>query len=717
MTADQVKKIRDLAMKDDGTGHTLSAGLAAVFNNEISFDNTIHYVIYDDENKLVHAIQPNTNNVPDSVIAPYKINTGFYDNIQYMEAIYNMANFKTAVKELFLDTKLINQDQYDMIIKWAGQIRNTIPDAKPVYYDKTPIGTAHIPVQTPREDRMIRAGGIGPIGPKYELEKIIADFLADKGDNVTSAASSDTLILTKMDVDKVKTILKNFKNIMKADENVERLSAYTSLGTALYDRGPHGDEAYDNTVDAIVSDAMRRIDVKVVRKNVYVGFKIIVYEDYFDNMAKDLSALISRYMHSKNEVKLGSTPTEYICTMYSDSVDSFGMDSADKAFLDGFGGSVTYKDQDGNESTYEAKGTDEDFNNFNKAFINSIKKNPGEVTTGTFTLKKGGTMLTYTIKVTYVAPDQVTINGKSYHTLNEAIAAAEAGSTIDIADDFTSKDKVVFGKSMTLNIGDHNVNITDGITASGAGVELTINGDNGGITAGSGGDYTCITAEQGAKVTINGGNFNVGGDANDLGNSCVYVTGDANVVINGGTFATEKMYNGKYYVLNQNNSATGTFVVTGGTFVKYDPSTGDDHLKGNYVADGYISEKIGDNYVVRAMTDDEKHQQEVIKNETKAEETLDSFIDNISVDGFTIEKGEDNTYDVTTSQGSFDKTGLIDKFVASENLKSITVTDGDTVYTLNATDEASIAEFKANVDKLIPDEDGKTANLIFSLEF
>ena len=44
MTADQVKKIRDLAMKDDGTGHTLSAGLAAVFNNEISFDNTLRYL-------------------------------------------------------------------------------------------------------------------------------------------------------------------------------------------------------------------------------------------------------------------------------------------------------------------------------------------------------------------------------------------------------------------------------------------------------------------------------------------------------------------------------------------------------------------------------------------------------------------------------------------------------------------------------------------------
>ena len=31
----------------------------------------------------------------------------------------------------------------------------------------------------------------------------------------------------------------------------------------------------------------------------------------------------------------------------------------------------------------------------------------------------------------------------------------------------------------------------------------------------------------------------------------------------------------------------GTITVTGGTFVNYDPSTGDDNLGGSFVADGY----------------------------------------------------------------------------------------------------------------------------------
>lgn len=117
--------------------------------------------------------------------------------------------------------------------------------------------------------------------------------------------------------------------------------------------------------------------------------------------------------------------------------------------------------------------------------------------------------------------------------------------------------------------------------------DLTIDGD-GNVDGGKGGNNQAVHVKSGAKVTINGGNFSVGPDANGFGNSCIETSG-GDIVINGGHFESEAAYRGWYYVLNQNNSNPGTITVTGGTFVNYDPSTGDDYLGGNFVADGYAS--------------------------------------------------------------------------------------------------------------------------------
>ena len=62
-------------------------------------------------------------------------------------------------------------------------------------------------------------------------------------------------------------------------------------------------------------------------------------------------------------------------------------------------------------------------------------------------------------------------------------------------------------------------------------------------------------------------------------------------IITGGTFSSEAAYKGKYYVLNLQNTSTGSFQVSGGTFINYDPATGDDHLGGTFVASGYVSYK------------------------------------------------------------------------------------------------------------------------------
>ena len=122
------------------------------------------------------------------------------------------------------------------------------------------------------------------------------------------------------------------------------------------------------------------------------------------------------------------------------------------------------------------------------------------------------------------------------------------------------------------------------VKAIGADADVTIL--DGTFDGGKGGNNICVAAADGAKVTIKGGTFTVGGDANGIGNSVIYSQG-GNITIEGGFFYTDCSYEGKYYVLNQSNGNPGTITVKGGTFVNYDPSKGDDNLDGNFVAEGY----------------------------------------------------------------------------------------------------------------------------------
>ena len=51
------------------------------------------------------------------------------------------------------------------------------------------------------------------------------------------------------------------------------------------------------------------------------------------------------------------------------------------------------------------------------------------------------------------------------------------------------------------------------------------------------------------------------------------------------SFGTDYDERVPYPIVGADND--GTITVTGGTFVNYDPSTGDDNLGGSFVADGY----------------------------------------------------------------------------------------------------------------------------------
>ena len=198
---------------------------------------------------------------------------------------------------------------------------------------------------------------------------------------------------------------------------------------------------------------------------------------------------------------------------------------------------------------------------------------------------------------------KIIVKGGTFVNFNPANCKAEGAETNFVADGYgvvatpqtngdvwyTVIEEVAGGKSFTSG-----ATLSTGITATSAnavavkaesGADITITG--GAYDGGKGGNNVCVWAGDGAKVTIKGGTFTVGGDADGNGNAVIYSTG-GNITIEGGFFYTDCSYRGLYYVLNLQNGTSGTITVTGGTFVNYDPSTGDDHDQPtNFVADGY----------------------------------------------------------------------------------------------------------------------------------
>ena len=139
------------------------------------------------------------------------------------------------------------------------------------------------------------------------------------------------------------------------------------------------------------------------------------------------------------------------------------------------------------------------------------------------------------------------------------------------------------GYTTTVDLNGHALTTTGSgaVLGVGAGGNLTITGNGTVNASGGSGSGAAVEVTAGGKVTIESGTFIGKSD-----NSCIY-DGGGTVEIKGGFFKCEGPYNGEYYVLNQNNSTHGTITVKGGTFVNYNPSTGDDNLGGNFVADGY----------------------------------------------------------------------------------------------------------------------------------
>lgn len=172
--------------------------------------------------------------------------------------------------------------------------------------------------------------------------------------------------------------------------------------------------------------------------------------------------------------------------------------------------------------------------------------------------------------------------------------AFESGGMVTLAEDMNVQEALVVksGANAVLDLGGHTIsNVGSGQYAIKVedGASLVIRGE-GKVYGGGGTNYSCAVVAFG-RVTIEGGEFSVGADVNGEGNSCIYSNGGV-VVINGGTFSSDAMYGGRYWVLNSKNDTDSLILVTGGTFVNFDPAHPNTDDYPNYVANGYKSVMI-----------------------------------------------------------------------------------------------------------------------------
>lgn len=130
-------------------------------------------------------------------------------------------------------------------------------------------------------------------------------------------------------------------------------------------------------------------------------------------------------------------------------------------------------------------------------------------------------------------------------------------------------------------------NTLTAVKAVGDGVEVTINSGN--YHGGTGSAWNvCVWAREGAVVNIVDGYFEVGLDKNGNCNSTIYASHGSTINISGGTFFGVTDENGNLWTLNCQDNSGSSIVVTGGTFVDFDPSNCVTEGVGtNFVAEGY----------------------------------------------------------------------------------------------------------------------------------
>ena len=235
-----------------------------------------------------------------------------------------------------------------------------------------------------------------------------------------------------------------------------------------------------------------------------------------------------------------------------------------------------------------------------------------------------------------------------YATLEEAVEKANAGDTVTLLADINDFGGVSITKNLTVDFGAYTITgATGAVVFNVENATVTLNGTTGGIDGGKGGNNVAVRANTGSDITINGGVYTVGGDADGLGNSTIHAMSTGKVTINGGTFSSKATYQNKHYVLNIQNGNAATITVNGGSFENFDPFQGDDHDGGNFCADGVGVDNVDGTFT--AVKDMTAQLLDADGNSVKAYKTLvEAFT--AAIEGQTVRLLKDLTEDVTINK-------------------------------------------------------------------
>ena len=486
MTKDQISLIKEIAQKDDGTGNPLASVLSAIFNDEIMFRNTDDFVIYDDDNELIHAIKANYDNAIAGAAWPYKICTGFYGNIQFMEGLYDMKNFEKAIDQLFLNTGLIDEEKKEMIMKWASGIRNhaLVPKAPGPYFPSVPQIPPKPPVCECRPDGIWHAEPIDQRTKKNIIFNMVDKAIANQtGTSMTFKKTRPATYNLTYTCDNTE-LANTFKGFMDTlGKELFFASLTNDIKAAIIN--PSVEASTDNFVTVAAEEILpQKRDVPVNIKMYIEAYGVRVRYDFCTTWVVDQEAadewisatqsVVENYVNSidtsgaiASATIIGKNISAVINTTDGLDVSTLGDDLASIEGLE----SVIWRSN--NKVYVLTVGDTASYDTFEKGVYDSMPTANGQTTTGSVEMTaKNGAQLVYTLTVKYFN-DEITdpvaiIGSKKYATLAEALTAAVSGDTIELQKDLTINNSAVSSTPNNPVIG-----LPAGVSFNGGGHTIT----------------------------------------------------------------------------------------------------------------------------------------------------------------------------------------------------------------------------------------------------
>lgn len=510
MTSEQIKLVKDICLTDDGTGNPKAGVFTVLFNDEISFRNTDDFVIWDDANELIHKITINFDGPVSGAAWPYKISTGFFGNIQFLEGLYNMSNFEKVVDEMFLNKGLIDKEKKEMIMKWAANIRNhaMVPQHPGPYYPTVPQIPPCPPRPECRPDGIFHGAPIDQRTKKNLIFKIVDALIAASTDFEFKKIRPMTYEVLTYDLELFANQIKAFIEGMGKDLFY---ASYTDNDTAaIYN--PKKQESIDNFVQNAIELVLPQ--KKGVTKNtiLYIeAYGVRVRYDFMVDYENDDAAdeewktntteSVVNFVESINNPAIDSVVIndDYSFSAVINTTD--GLDIGLTEFLASLpdtskviysANGVSYVLTVGDESTYDT---------FKKGVIDSMPTENGAVTVGNTVITSTNAVdLVYTMQVKYFneAEAVAKIGDQYYSVLANALAAATSGQTVELLKDIEVSNDAVEGTSDTPVYV-----IPDGVTFNGGNHTMTAKSEGWVSKGGSYGDNHILGVTAGSASILN----------------------------------------------------------------------------------------------------------------------------------------------------------------------------------------------------------------------